>query len=397
MSRKVLKSNGAFILIGDPPSWKITNETGRFFSLVQNLSFGLANERQQLKQVGSKSYCVNHINRSPSIDLTIDYYLSPYLNNEFLLGFAGKSTFNQPFLEKDLYNNFSDNNFYVVIDNIDGKDAITEARKNNSINFSGYDVLSFGNCYLNKYQLSFSLGQVPTVSTSYKCSNMKVDELSGNLLRIPAINHQSGNANNAGLLNLGDTNYPILSGYIDSKTPLTFDISKLPVATQQLSSFTLQNLQVGGVSLSKQSNPILQNLNINLDFERTDLYGLGSNYVYDRKLNYPIKGTVDISAIVSGFSSGFISGIVNNESGYNFEISFSNPTNTAATGFYNFTNAKLENYNYSMNINDLMNFNASFSVEILDTSGFSIGRFIQNADNWAAIQETWQSFNINWA
>ena len=84
MSRKVLKSNGAFILIGDPPSWKITNETGRLFSLVQNLSFGLANERQQLKQIGSKSYCVNHINRSPSVNLTIDYYLSPYLNNEFL-------------------------------------------------------------------------------------------------------------------------------------------------------------------------------------------------------------------------------------------------------------------------------------------------------------------------
>ena len=50
-----------------------------------------------------------------------------------------------------------------------------------------------------------------------------------------------------------------------------------------------------------------------------------------------------------------------------------------------------------MNVNNLMNFNASFSVEVLDTSGFSIGRFIKNADNWASIQETWQTFNINWA
>ncbi|MEY4331842.1 MAG: hypothetical protein RLZZ196_580, partial [Bacteroidota bacterium] len=91
MSRKILKSNGAFVLIGGSPSWKTSSETGRLFSLVQNLSFGLQNDRQKLKQVGYQSYAVNHVNKASDISLNIDYYLSPYLNNELLLNFGGES------------------------------------------------------------------------------------------------------------------------------------------------------------------------------------------------------------------------------------------------------------------------------------------------------------------
>lgn len=397
MSRTILKSNGAFVLIGDPPSWKINGETGRLFSLVQNLSFGLTNERQQLKQIGYKNYIVNHINRSPTVNLTIDYYLSPYLNNEFLLGFGGRSTTSESFFSSN-NSNLSNNNFYVIIDNQNGRDAISEARKKSpqTINFSGYDVLSFGNCYLNNYNLSFSIGNIPVVSTSYSCSNMKIDDLTGNILTIPAINHQSGNANNAGSLNLGNSTYPILSGYLDTTGISGLDISKLPVVSPRISSFTLENLQVGGIPLSSQANPILQNLNINLDFKREDLYGLGSNYVYDRKLQYPINGSIEIQALVSGFSSGFISGLFNNESDYDFNIAFKDTTNNPASGSYKFTNAKLENFNYSMQVNNIMNFSASFSVEIINESGFYISRYVSGSEYWDSVQDLWSLSNITW-
>lgn len=396
MSRKILKSNGAFVLIGDSPSWKTTNETGRLFSLVQNLTFGVTNERQKLKQIGYENYAVNDINRAPNVNLTIDYYLSPYLNNELLLGFGGASRADANLLSRNFTN--SNNNFYVIIDNQDRRDAITEARKQSpqTINFSGYDVISFGNCYLTNYSLSFSLGLIPTVSTSYSCSNMKIDELTNNILTIPAINHQSGNANNAGTLNLGYLTYPILSGYLDTPNTSDFNISKLPVASHRDSIFSLQNLQVGGVLLDSVANPILQNLNINLDLKRNDLYGLGSNYVYDRKLDLPINTTIDIQALVSGVSSGFISGLINNETGYNFDISFSNPTNIKATGFYKFKNAKLENLNYSMQVNDTMNFSASFSVELSNNDGFYISRYLSDIEKWDSINDLWSTSNIIW-
>ena len=396
MSRKILKSNGAFVLIGDSPSWKTTAETGRLFSLVQNVSFGVTNERQQLKQVGYENYAVNHINRAPNVNLNIDYYLSPYLNNELLLRFAGLIETDTNLLNRGLAN--SNNNFYIIVDNQDGRDAITEARKQSpqTINFSGYDVISFGNCYLNKYSLSFSIGSIPVVSTSYSCSNMKIDNLTNSTLTIPAINHQSGNANNAGSLNLANSTYPILSGYQDTPSTTDLNISKLPVASHRYSTFSLQNLQVGGIPLIQNSNPVLQNLNIDLDFKRTDLYGLGSNYVYDRKLEYPINGVIDIQALVSGVNSGFISGLLNNENDYDFDISFSNPTNIKATGFYKFKNAKLENFNYSMQVNEIMNFSASFSVEINNNDGFYISRLVSGSDYWGSIDDLWSVSNIIW-
>jgi hypothetical protein len=413
MSRKILKSNGAFVLIGDSPSWKTTNETGRLFSLVQNLSFGVANERQKLKQVGYENYAVNHINRAPNVNLTIDYYLSPYLNNELLLGFNGRTFYENfgisnfrtfkgvDFLDEsfnDRDDDFSSNNFYVIINNKNGDDAISEARKwsPQTINFSGCSVLSFGNCYLTNYQLSFSVGSLPMVSTSYLCSNMKIDSLSGNTLTIPAINPRSGNANNAGTLNLANSAYPILSGYLEAPSTTNLNISKLPVASHRNSSFILKNLQIGGVALSQQSQPILQNLNINIDFERTDLYRLGSNYVCDRKLEFPSNATIDIQGFVSGFQSGFLSGMLNNENSYDFDIAFSTATNNLATGFYKFQNTKLENFNYSMQVNEIMNFSASFSVEMANETGFFIARIVSGASYWNSIEDLWSTSNIIW-
>jgi hypothetical protein len=394
MKRRILKSDSAFVLIGDSPSWKTTQETGRFFSLVQNASFGVSMEKQKIKQLGQQKYAVNHINRSPNVNLQIDYYLSPYLNNEYLLGFNGRSTAAQNAIDDNFLN--KSNNFYLITNQQNSFDAILEARKKSNINFSGYDVVSFGNCYLTNYKLNFSLNNIPTVSTSYSCSNMKIDNLTGNILRIPAINHQSGNANNAGLLNLADSTYPILSGYMDTTGVLDFDISKLPVASHRESSFVLQNLQVGGIKLNSSNAPILQTLNVEINFERNDLYGLGSNYVFDRKLKYPINAQISFDSFVSGFTSGFISGLINNESGYDFSIAFSNPSFAKATGFYQFKNAKLDNFNYSMQVNDIMNFSASFSVEILDYTGFFINRSISQSSFWPSLSQIWNNFNIIW-
>jgi hypothetical protein len=261
-------------------------------------------------------------------------------------------------------------------------------------NFSGFSAISFGNCYLNNYSLSFGLGSIPTVSTTYSCSNMKIDYLTGSRLTIPAINHQSGNANGAGVLDFGNVEAILFDNFIPNT--ISLNTTKLPVASHQNSTFSLQNLQVGGVLLDSAANPILQNLNINLDFKRNDLYGLGSNYVYDRKLDLPINATVDIQALVSGVSSGFISGLINNQNGYNFDISFSNPTNIKATGFYKFKNAKLENFNYSMQVNEIMNFSASFSVDITSTGGFFISRSLPNLENWINTNSLWQETNITW-
>ena len=170
-----------------------------------------------------------------------------------------------------------------------------------------------------------------------------------------------------------------------------------PVVHPGFCSFALQNLQIGGIPLSVGSDPILQNLSLNFDLERTPLYGLGSNYVYNRKLEYPINGSISLAAQVSGFSSGFLSGMLYNESGYSFDLAFSEPLKSAS-GFYNIKNAKLDSFNYSMAVNDVLNFNAQFSVEVSDyNGGFCIDRSIKKSLLlWNSINSIWNNISTTW-
>ena len=591
MKREILKSNAAFVAIGESPSWKAGPETGSLFALVQGCNISFNVERQSLKQLGSKKYIVNDVSRAPNVDLSLNYYLSPYLNNELLMGFNGHDEIDRPAFERIHNKNY---NFYMFINNEENEDSLAQMKLDNpkDINYMNFSLMSFGDCYLSKYSLNFSLGQVPIVSTVFKSSNIKFEskivedisyeivsglyswteakthaEANGGILAIVDSNYKnnliprhedpmwiggwdynqegswewingdlisngysnwaSGQPNNSGnedylqrfgysasldsgllLWNFdsvgtnsnpqnlfsfslntsdnssvrvfwGDNSFDLLltnqevvsksftdqifpkpegelykkwndvknnsqthpesfyhvSGYIlqrggeeasritpPSKHPLKnnnysyLDLSKLyyqlscgyvrgdiegrneynpPVVVPHNSQFILQNLQVASIPLSKEDKPILQNLSIDIDFNRVDLYGLGNNHPYDRKLQYPIIAQISLSSLVSGFNSGFFNEIENNETGYDLDISFSS-SNSNATGWYKFKNAKLNNFNFQTEINNIMNFNASFSVEIDDEDGFFIHRRMRKVYTFADKIDLWNKTIITW-
>lgn len=391
MKRQILKSNSAIVVIGDSPAWKTGQETGRILSLVQNCDFSASNDRQKIKQIGSQSYAVNNIVRAPEISLSLDYYLTPYINNELLFGFNGDSSGYQPAFPNIKSRN---QNIYLLIDTEDTRDGVDQF-KTGGTNFSGYNALTFGNCYINKYSVSYALNSVPVVSVGFAASNARFESLTGNTISIPAINSVSGNNSGSGFLNLTGLYATLDSGYISGNTQGRSEYNA-PVAISNASNFYLQNLQVGGVDLSPTNTPILQSFSLDIDLARTSLYGLGSNYVYDRKLEYPINGQAQISCLVSGISSGDFQSILTGESGYSLEIAFCDYSKSN-TGFYKIENAKLDSVNYSLKINDIMQFNAAFSFEINDASGFAIKRLIQSSTAWQDISSLWQNLTVNWS
>ena len=79
-----------------------------------------------------------------------------------------------------------------------------------------------------------------------------------------------------------------------------------------------------------------------------------------------------------------------------FDIVFSHPGVALATGFYKFKQAKLENFNYSMQVNNIMNFSASFSTEVANDAGFYIARLISGAEYWDSVNDLWSVTNIIW-
>jgi len=392
MNRQVLKSNSAFVAIGDSPAWKTTEDTARLFQLVQGCNFSITNERQKLKQIGKEQYAVNHIVRAPQPNLNLSYYLSPFCSNEIMLGFEAIESEYTPCV-KDLNNR--DHNIYVIIDPEDTRDAFDDFKKSPStVNFSGKQALTFGNCFLNSYSVSFNLNSVPVVDVGFSASNLRFENITGGRISIPAINSVSGNNIGSGFLNLSGLYNSLTDGYV-SNYPNSGNEFNPPVALSNNSSFKLNNLQVGGIRLDTVGNPILQSFDLSLDLSRTDLYGLGSNYVYNRKLEYPVNGKAGISCLVSGISSGQFQSILTNESGYSFEVSFCD-SKKLVTGFYKIENAKLESLGFSSSINNIFTFNADFSFEANQTGGFFIKRSTSLTGIWDQISEIWNNININW-
>lgn len=479
----------------------------RLFTLTQNCNFGVTNNLLKLKQIGSDHYAVNEVFQAPKVNLTLDYLHSPYLNNELLLGFNGSGSLYENALSGF---NSKNNNFYLVVDNRDFKEGFDEVKRVDPLNidFSGFSIFSFGDCYLTNYSLSFNIGQIPSVSTTFACSNMKIDTLvdsekfeivagsftwsgartdaesrggrlavlnteeknnkvptqtqsslwigatdtgvegtwrwiDGTLLSDGYTNWSVNEPNDAGgvedyatrrsngqwndlantsstngyiieygiletknqittpsvkqpgILNLADSYYTLESGYVLAN-PEGLTEFNLPVTSPMSSQFILDDLQVGGIKLESYNNPLLQSLSIDIDLSRNDLYGLGSSYVYDRKLPYPVNAKIDMSVLVSGVDDGFVSGILFNQQIYAFTIHCINNKNYA-TGSYKFNNCRLTNFNYSMPLNNVMTFNASFDCTIRNDFGFEMKRTIGELGNFYQDFDTiWGNLSINW-
>lgn len=479
----------------------------RLFTLTQNCNFGVTNDLLKLKQIGSDGYAVNEVFQAPKVNLTLDYLHSPYLNNELLLGFNGGGSVYENALSGF---NSKNNNFYLVVDNRDFKEGFDEVKRVDPLNidFSGFSIFSFGDSYLTNYSLNFQIGQIPSVSTTFACSNMKIDTIvdsekfeivagsftwsgartdaesrggrlavlnteeknnkvptqtqsslwigatdtgvegtwrwiNGTLLNDGYTNWSAFEPNNAGgaenyanrylngkwndlantyprdgyiieygiletknqintpsvkqpgILNLADSYYTLESGYVFSN-PEGLTEFNLPVTSPMSSQFILDDLQVGGIKLESYNNPLLQSLSIDIDLSRNDLYGLGSNYVYDRKLSYPVNAKIDMSVLVSGVDDGFISGILSNQQIYAFTIHCINNKNYA-TGSYKFNNCRLTNFNYSVPLNNIMTFNASFDCTIRNDVGFEMKRTIGELGNfYQDFDSIWGNLSINW-
>jgi len=317
--------------------------------------------------------------------LSIDYYFSPYLNNELLMGFSGTSSFDGFIGPSSMaMSNFRNKNynFYFFSNERDGADGFDEVGKiPNTQNWSESEVIGFGNCYLTNYSLSMSIGQVPMVSTKFKSSNICAETLVTNngLVQVPALDPVSGKLNSA-------SNY-LYSSLITTGRNITFDQEgrgdlNPPVTLPHKSSVSIVNTTSSENSLTPLKNfssLALQSCILNFDFDRADLFKFGNNSVCDRKLKFPIVASIQIESLVSGFNTTQANAQLllgsattnNKEDLYDVDFVFSNEADSV-TGFYNFQGAKLTSLNYSTQLNEIYKMSASFSVEITENRGFAM-------------------------
>ena len=364
MSRIVLNSANTAVLIGDSPAFKTDNETGTLFAGVQSASFSIPQTRQTQKQVGSCYYAVDDLVRHPDVDLQISYLFSPSMVNESAMGLnVYDSLLPQVTAPSNIKSSFVSGvddksyNFYFYNHPKQNFDAINYLTSNSINTPNNGEIISFGNAYLMSYGLSFSDGELPTVSTQFKCSNMQAEGYSGDVVS-PAINLLSGNNSLVGKLDVSETITDKKDFYGQGDLDLTDPVLSQPGDLV----LELQNLQVGGQLISGGDH-IVKTLSVEIPIDRVDLHGLGSDYVRGRKMQYPSRGNLSISSLVSKYETGFISGLLKNESDYDFTIKAKSCDSTADCEM-KFGKLKLETFNYGIVVNEEMQYSASFSFSM---------------------------------
>lgn len=407
MKKNILKSNSSFVIIGKSPAWSQTiNESGRIFSLTQSIDFNFSSNKQATKQLGYQRYSNNVDYLTPQVDLSIDYFFSPYLNNELLMGLQ-RSGVNKSAMFDFKNKNY---NFYFLSNEKDTVDGFDEVGKvPNTQDWKDSEAICFGNCYLSNYSLSMSVGQVPVVSTKFKSSNIAAETLSTTggatypSIQVPALDPYSGK-----LTSGSDYAYT----FLDTAGNVSFDIENRsdlnpPIALPHKSVISIINKSVSDSQLTPLrnfSNLILQSYSLSFDFNRVDLYKFGNNSVSDRKLQFPIVANIQIESLVSGFNTTNLntsglsgSATTNNEENlYDVNFSFSNEIDSV-TGFYNFQGAKLNSLSYSTQINNIYKMSASFSVEITEKEGFIMTNVQKSTSgNYNINTNTWQSEPNYW-
>mgnify|MGYP003147356192 CR=1 FL=1 len=354
MSRNILKSNNSFVgaaFLSDKEAFHTSNKNLNLFNLVQSTSFSAVVPHEREKQLGSPTYIIDEPFVQPDVSLEISYLPNTDLNNERFNFFSlGSANALRPALSGTPN---ASTNFYVFNSSDEVEDALDDLTFSSNLDLSGYDVLAFGNAFLTNYSLSYAIGGMPLISTSYICSTMKFEQATGNSMEAVPINLQSGNSTNVGRCNFNFSN--------GSKNPPVVS----PVATN--SEVTMQNLQVGGQALGGVH--YLQSVNLNLSLSRISSYGLGSDFAYNRKLQLPAQGSFSATSLVSGFNAGELTGLLSNESSYTFDVVLASGQDKV---LYRVENAKLESYSYDMSVNGTMTFNSEFSFPVNESEGLLI-------------------------
>jgi hypothetical protein len=383
MSKHWIKSNSVLVAV-DLPDYQGSDRRGlSLIGLNDSFGFSVNIPRNTAGQIGSQKSSVDDPSFAPDISFDLSFIPTRTFSNENSLGF--NFGFNSEYTSVFSGRNDTSFNVYLFISDKQSYDLIKQIRDQQSLN--GIECLAIGSCYVNQYGLSIKVGDFARSSCSFIGSNLEASVVSSDKVKVPAINLENGTQGDYYL----SLDWPQISAALDEIT-----IAQMPLLPTTEVKFTaiLNNLEIPSAVITPLSDAKIQSLDFGLTIPRETSYGFGSNFPRGRKIKYPVEGQLNISTIVSNFSSGSFSGMMAGEQKYNAQLNFLDPQDlflsgksfaelsgflatgvSGATGFFTesrslkIENAKLNSYSQSAPLNDFMSANMSFSFKCHESGG----------------------------
>ena len=349
MNRVIYSSNTVFV--SNAPA--AASHTGLFdlklIDRVQSAQSSFSTQVKRFKQIGFGDFLLDNFYAPPKISFDLTYFNSDTSNEAALgLNVNGESIFkNQATTGKDI-------NIFLLSDINANRDA------SSLTNFTGFNVFGIGNALITNYSVSAGLGNTPTTQLSFEANNILFDTFTGNNT-VPALTY-SGKK----------TYYPYnFTTGIFNKDNYTSDQVDRPIAIRPADIFVVmtQPQIAGGVYTSASGK--IQNFDIQIPFERKELLGFGNNFAFDRKLMYPVVGTVSFNAIFDNLNTGNYSDIFNSDNKNDIDIYLNDCENNNQI-LYSIKDARLVSEKFNFSIGPDVNFDGSFEFSVSAEKGFSI-------------------------
>jgi hypothetical protein len=340
---------------------------------VQSANYNFSISRQDINQYGQLARIDSIVLEPPTVGLDFTYYLTDGFNERALGFYVQTGSLGQGNFPSGHMQNQSGQNFYIT--------TVAEGSDATGIASSGVGGLSstigVGNAFLSNYSLELAVGSLPTVSVSMEASNINSDTafaftgvgftgaISG--VSSPAISPENGTSLGLiAVLKPANTGASLISALRPGD--ITIDISAF---------------DTGVISdLSGSSEAIhIQSASLAIPLSRTALQRLGSKFAYARAVDFPVKATLSVSAILNETSAVDLSNIINDSTKKSITLTLKGPDGTTNRMIWTLKGCTLDSESFSSSIGSNKSVELSFSTQIGGPNDLVNGVFLSGANS----------------
>lgn len=406
--RSHLSYERVVLLADSAPAFRVAanhpTTTPRVISRVQDISYSFDYGGLQVKEIGSSEYIKDRTPASATAPMKsrIPIITQPTVNVEFSYLFFDAQNEENLGLNVDggylfeytvgsyskLYNKPDWSNLGATAEAKKGDINLyllaqqTSERKDvvGVDNFSGnLDLIGIGNCYLSSYGISASVGSMVSCQASYNCSNICLDEYGFDALHkdvpIPAVDNKG--VRSESLVSIPKSTLQAAALDTDNSSS---SLALRPGDIEIKWTNNKQNSEGGFNMIDLNPEEIsVESFEIDLSIERQDINAFGSDYIKDRKIQFPILGQLNVGFFFRDLEKHTdgkeISKIFKDDVSMDLEIKLYSRTSLTEKVLYatiNVPDAKLLSESHNMTIGDFGKVAANFAFEAGLNSGMKI-------------------------
>ena len=333
---------------------------------VQSANYNFTINRQDINQYGQLSRIDSIVLEPPTVGLDFTYYLTDGFNERALGFYVATGTQGNGNFPSGHMTSQSGQNFYIT----------TVAEGADATGVTGLSsVIGIGNAFLSNYSLELAVGALPTVSVSMEASNINSDTtfvgtgggISG--IESPAINPADG----------------ISYAYTTVLKPANTGASAISALrpgdiTIDISSFDGSDIS----DLSGAAEAIhIQSASLAIPLSRTPLQRLGTKFAYARAVDFPVKATLSVSAVLNEVTATNLSTIINDSVRKDISITLKGPDGATNRMIWTLKGCTLDSESFSSSIGSNKSVELSFSTQIGGPNDTVNGIFVSGANSTA--------------